>query len=140
QKWLNRLQGERALRKGQTQTNRAPVRDVEVSVVILEQGVHAAVEIAEAVGVLPADAGHVGAAGTTPGIPQAFVRNRSVAGREFVILILTHGYAFSQQARRLAPGVEDVSKPVSGKALCGETTNRFVKKCFVLPSSAGCAL
>jgi hypothetical protein len=62
---------------------------------MLEQGVNAPVEIAEGVGVLPADAGNVGAAGTTPGIPQAFVRNRSVDGRELVILVLTHGYAFS---------------------------------------------
>src|SRR5437870_4391584 len=89
--WLDRLRGDRAFWKGQTQTNRAPVSDVEVSVVILEQSVNTPVEIAEGVGVLPADARHVGAAGTTPGIPQAFVGDRSVYGRELVILILTHG-------------------------------------------------
>ena len=69
--------------------------DVEVSVIILEQGVNAPVEIAIGVGVLPADARHFGAAGTTPGLPQAFVRDRSVDGRELVISVLTHGYAFS---------------------------------------------
>src|SRR6266508_514984 len=92
--WLDRLRNDRAFSKGQTQTNRAPVSDVEVSVIILEQGVNAPMEIAKGVGVLPADAGHVGTAGTTLGIPQAFVRNRSVDGRELVILVLTHGYAF----------------------------------------------
>ena len=85
---LDRLRIDRALWKSQTQTNRAPVRDVEMSVVILEQGVHAPVEIAEGVGILPADARDVGAAGTTPGIVQPFVRDRCVDGRELVILIL----------------------------------------------------
>jgi hypothetical protein len=61
-----------------------------MGVVILEQSVNAPVEIAEGGGVLPADAGYVGAAGTTPGITQAFVRDRSVEGRELVLLILTH--------------------------------------------------
>jgi len=69
---------------------------------MLEQGVNTPVEIAEAVGVLLADAGNVGTAGTTPGIPQAFVRDRSVDGRELVILVLTHGYGFSLQERRPA--------------------------------------
>src|SRR5437016_6372473 len=96
--WLDHLRGDRAFWKGQTETNRAPVGDIEMSVVILEQGVHAPVEVAEGVGVLPADARHVGAAGTTPGIPQAFVRDRSVDGRELVILVLAHGYAFSELA------------------------------------------
>src|SRR6266852_1045533 len=93
--WLDGLHDDRAFWKGQTETNRAPVSDVEVSVVILEQGVNAPMKIAEGVGVLPADAGHIGAAGTAPGIPQAFVRNRSLDGRKLVILVLTHGYAFS---------------------------------------------
>jgi hypothetical protein len=67
-----------------------------VSVIILEEGVHAPVEIAETVGVLPTNAGHVGAAGTAPGIPQAFVGDRSINGLELVILVLTHSYAIIQ--------------------------------------------
>src|SRR6059058_246892 len=47
--WLDHLPGDRAFWKGQTQTNRAPVSDVEVSVVITEQGVDAPVETAEGV-------------------------------------------------------------------------------------------
>src|SRR5438552_9046046 len=43
--WLDGVRGDRAFRKGQTQTNRAPVSDVEVSIVILEQGVHAPVKV-----------------------------------------------------------------------------------------------
>src|SRR5947209_5005926 len=76
------------------QANRAPVSDVEVGVIMLEQGVNVPVEISEGVGVLPADARHVGATGTTPGIPQAFVRDRSIDGRELVILVITHGKRF----------------------------------------------
>src|SRR5258707_11379071 len=96
--WLDRLRGDRAFWKGQTQTDRAPVSDVEMSVVILEQGVNAPVEVAEAVGVLPADAGHVGAAGTTLGIPQTFVRDWSVDCRQLVILVLAQSWVLIKQS------------------------------------------
>jgi hypothetical protein len=41
---LKHLRSDRIFRKGQAQTNRAPVSDVEVSVVMLEQRVYAPVE------------------------------------------------------------------------------------------------
>ncbi len=71
-----------------------------MSVVILEQPINTAVEIAEGVGVLPTDARHGGAAGATPGILEAFVRNRPIDRRELVILILAHGRVFSGINRR----------------------------------------
>ena len=48
-------------------------------------------ESSEAIRVLPANAGDVGAAGTPPGILQALIRDRSVDGDEIVMLIFTHG-------------------------------------------------